>query len=59
MKKQMKWFAAAAAVAGVLAIASSLQAQTWVLSDFHNFNLSVTYANWNEEGSQIINGGTA
>jgi hypothetical protein len=58
MKKLTKWFAAALAVASGLAIASSLQAQTWVLSDFHNFNLSVTYANWNEDGSQIINGGT-
>jgi hypothetical protein len=58
MKQHTKWFVAALSVAGGLAIANPLQAQTWVLSDFHNFTLSATYANWNEEGSQVINGGT-
>jgi hypothetical protein len=59
MKQHSKWFAAALAVATGLAIASSAQAQftTTTLSDFHNFNLSATYANWNEDGSQPINGG--
>jgi hypothetical protein len=46
------------AVASGLVIANSARAQTWVLSDFHNFHLSATYANWDADGSQIINGGT-
>ena len=60
MKQQTKWFATALAVASGLVIASSVQAQTWTLSNFQNFNLSATnlYANWDPTGSQIINGGT-
>ena len=38
-------------------MANPLQAQSWVLSDFQNFNLSATYANWNADGWQTINGG--
>src|ERR1700693_1065482 len=58
MKQSAKWFAIALAVASGLAVATSAQAQTWTLSDFHNFNLSVTYANWDADGSQTINGGS-
>ena len=60
MKQHTKSFAAALAVAGGLAIANSAQAQytTNVLSNFQNFNLSATYANWDQSGSQIINGGS-
>ena len=58
MKQQTKWCAAALAVTSSLIIVSSVQAQTWTLSNFQNFNLSATYANWDADGSQIINGGT-
>jgi len=60
MKQHTKWFAAAFAVAGGLMMTNSARAQysTNVLSDFHNFNLTATYANWNEDGSTIIQGGT-
>ncbi|HXU76899.1 MAG TPA: PEP-CTERM sorting domain-containing protein [Methylomirabilota bacterium] len=45
--KHTNWWVAALALAGGLALADSAQAQgTTVVSDFHNFNLSVTYANW-------------
>src|SRR5262245_29106726 len=57
MKQPARFLAIALAAAGGLAAANSLHAQI-VLSDFHNFNLSVTYANWDPDGSQIINGGT-
>src|SRR6266478_183214 len=58
MKQSAKWFATALAVATALAIVNSAQAQIWTLSDFHNFNLSATYANWDADGSQVINGGS-
>src|SRR5947209_5770070 len=58
MKQRMQCFATALAAVSSLAVATSARAQTWTLSDFHNFNLSVTYANWNPDGSQTINGGT-
>lgn len=58
MIRQTTQFAAALAVASVLMIAGSAQAQTYTLSDFHNFNLSATYANWDVDGSQPINGGS-
>jgi hypothetical protein len=59
MKQHAKWFASALALAGGLALANTAQAQgTIVLSDFHNFSLSATYANWDQTGSQIISGGT-
>src|SRR5882724_7170837 len=58
MKQRAKYFAAALAVASGMAVATSAQAQIWTLSDFHNFNLSVTYGNWNVDGSQPINGGS-
>ena len=36
-----------------------LQAQiVTTLSDFHNFNLSATYANWDVAGSDPFNGGS-
>ena len=41
-----------------LCLSTPLQAQTWTLSNFQNFTLSATYANWDADGSQIINGGT-
>ena len=54
MKQSTKWFLG---VLCALAAASSAMAQPLVLSDFHNFNLSATYANWDADGSQPINGG--
>jgi PEP-CTERM motif len=58
MKQHAIWYVAALAVAGGLASAGSLRGQTWTLSDFQSFSLSATYANWDVDGSQIINGGT-
>lgn len=60
MKQHPKWFATALAVAGGLMAISSAQAQysTNTLTDFHNFNLSAVYGNWDSDGSQVINGGT-
>ena len=58
MKKHAPWFASALALTIGLSMASSAQAQTYLLSDFQNFNLSATYANWDQTGSQIISGGT-
>ncbi|MEY2430012.1 MAG: hypothetical protein QOJ40_2897 [Verrucomicrobiota bacterium] len=58
MIRHTKWFRTALAAASGLIIAGSAQAQTWTLSDFHNFNLSATYANWDADGSQTINGGS-
>jgi hypothetical protein len=59
MKQHAKWFAGVLAVASGLMIVNSAQAQytATTLSDFQNFNLSVTYANWDASGWQIINGG--
>lgn len=58
MKQHTKWLTTALALAGGLALVNSAQAQGTVLTDFHNFNLSVTYANWNVDGSDPFNGGT-
>lgn len=58
MKKHAPWFASALALTISLSMASSAHAQGTVLSDFQNFNLSATYANWDQSGSQLINGGT-
>ena len=58
MIRHTKWFRTALAATSGLIIAGSAQAQTWTLSDFHNFNLSATYANWDADGSQTINGGS-
>jgi PEP-CTERM motif len=60
MKQRIKCLMVAATAAGSLLVASSVQAQytTNTICDFHNFNLSVTYANWDSSGSQTINGGT-
>lgn len=60
MKQPKTWIKATLAVAGSLMVAGVAQAQfaTNVISDFHNFNLSVTYANWNVAGSDILNGGS-
>lgn len=44
-----------------LAAASQIQAQSYitnVVCDFNNFNLSVTYGNWNPDGADVLNGGT-
>src|SRR5215472_110404 len=57
MKQHTKWVAAALASGLALARAAKAQIIT-TLSDFHNFHLSATYANWDPDGSQIINGGT-
>jgi hypothetical protein len=58
MKTHAQWFAGALALTSSLALMSSAHAQTNVLSTFQNFNLSATYANWDQAGSQTINGGT-
>jgi hypothetical protein len=58
MKQRVKWFAIALTALSGLCLSTSLQAQTWTLSNFQNFTLSATYANWDADGSQIINGGT-
>jgi PEP-CTERM motif len=59
MKQHAKWFATALAAGGSLIIAGLAHAQgITTVSDFHNFNLSALYANWNAVGSQIINGGS-
>jgi hypothetical protein len=57
MKQPTQQLAAALAVASGLVMSNAAQAST-TLSDFSNFNLSATYANWDASGSQIINGGT-
>jgi hypothetical protein len=47
MKQRMQRLLTALTVASGLAFANSAQAQgTTVVTDFHNFNLSVLYANW-------------
>lgn len=58
MKNHAPWFASALALTFSLSMARSAHAQTYVLSDFQNFNLSATYANWDQTGSQTIYGGT-
>lgn len=60
MKQPTKLLATTLAVASGLAFAGSAQAQftTNVISNFQNFNLSATYANWDVNGSQPINGGS-
>ncbi|HLX69706.1 MAG TPA: PEP-CTERM sorting domain-containing protein [Verrucomicrobiae bacterium] len=58
MKKHATWFASAVAATISLSAGNLAQAQTTVLSDFQNFNLNATYANWDQTGSQIISGGT-
>ena len=57
MKQDVKQFLYVLAAASGLMVGSA-HAQVITLSDFHNFNLSATYANWDADGSQIINGGT-
>jgi hypothetical protein len=57
MKLQRKWFTTALAVASSLGIANSVRALPYVLSDFQNFNLTATYANWDAAGWEAINGG--
>jgi hypothetical protein len=69
MKQHQKWFVAALTVVGGLIMAASASAQPWqtpapagpyittVISDFANFNLGTTYAQWDAAGSQPINGG--
>ncbi|HEY2084407.1 MAG TPA: hypothetical protein VGI88_16625, partial [Verrucomicrobiae bacterium] len=58
MKKHPHWFARILALTGSLSMIASVHAQTNILSNFQNFNLSATYANWDANGSQTINGGT-
>lgn len=60
MKQNRTWFAIALAAASGLVMACPARAQytTTVVSDFNNFNLSATYANWDASGSQAINGGS-
>lgn len=59
MKQPTNWFATALAMASGLMIANPAQAQftTTTLTDFHNFNLSATYGNWDATGSTIFGGG--
>ncbi|HEX4263971.1 MAG TPA: PEP-CTERM sorting domain-containing protein [Verrucomicrobiae bacterium] len=57
MKKHPQWFARILALTGSLSLISSVHAQTNILSTFQNFNLSATYAQWDADGSQVINGG--
>jgi hypothetical protein len=60
MKQPKSWLKHTLAVAGSLLAVGLAQAQytSTTLSDFSNFNLSVTYANWNVDGSDPLNGGT-
>src|SRR5579864_1311568 len=58
MKRHVQWFATAAILTASVLVSSSVQAQTNFLSNFQNFNLSATYANWDQSGYQTINGGT-
>jgi hypothetical protein len=61
MKQNQKWFATALAVASGLVIAGSAQAQyiETPLATFDNtFALSATYANWNDPGYLVFNGGS-
>ena len=60
MKHQTKWLAVALTVVGALTLAGRAQAQytTNIITEFHNFNLSATYANWNVDGSDPLNGGS-
>lgn len=60
MKQPQSWFKQTLALMGGLLVAGSASAQytTNVLTDFHNFNLSATYANWNVDGSDVLNGGS-
>src|ERR1700722_6279601 len=59
MKKPTNWLMTALAGASGLIIAQPAQAQytTTTLSDFHNFNLSATYGNWDQTQSQTFYGG--
>jgi hypothetical protein len=57
MKKHAHWFASVLALTSGLSLVSSAHAQTNILSNFQNFNLSATYSQWNPDGSQTINGG--
>jgi hypothetical protein len=58
MKQHSKWFVGALMAAGGLATVTSMQAQTYLLSNFQNFNLSATYGNWDVDGSSTFNGGS-
>ena len=60
MKQPQSWLKHTLAVAGSLLVGGVAQAQytTNILSDFNNFNLSATYANWNVNDSDILNGGS-
>lgn len=57
MKKHPHWFARILALTGSLSMIASVHAQTNILSNFQNFNLSATYAQWDADASQTINGG--
>ena len=47
MRQNNRWFITALAAASALLAANTVQAQgTITVSDFHNFNLSALYANW-------------
>jgi hypothetical protein len=60
MKRNKKWlFSLVAGAALLLLSPAGTSAQgTVILSDFHNFNLSATYANWDAAGSDPFNGGS-
>src|SRR5215467_4444101 len=57
MKQNVKRFVSVLGLAIGVILGSAASAQVITLSDFHNFHLSATYANWDAAGSQIINGG--
>ncbi len=60
MKQSKNRLAIMLLTAATLMVAGQVRAQytTNVLADFHNFNLSVTYGNWNVDGSDPLNGGS-
>jgi hypothetical protein len=58
MKKNAQWFAGALALMSSFSVLSPARAQTNLLSNFQNFSLSATYSDWDQDGSQTINGGS-
>jgi hypothetical protein len=57
MKQGVKRFVIVIAAASGVMPGGIANGQMITLSDFHNFHLSATYANWDADGSQTINGG--
>ena len=57
MKQGVKRIVNVIAAASGVMLGGIANGQVITLSDFHNFHLSATYANWDADGSQTINGG--